>query len=430
MTEQSIDHGVSGLADPSSQTTMEDPRVPAFASLAPGACGAPLSASLIAQLNQWQLDAMAHYRAWLRALPAGRGPHTEAAEAHHEAALRQLHDEVLRGLSAGAMPIDLRAHDALLNAMPGADISALLWIVSGGKPGRVQVTWPQTFLSAWRGGPQLLGLVEPVEAGQGDNDSALEFSQSDDSTDESNQSDADPLSTEDDSDNDQALFQARDAQGRLDMLLNHFCDRWFDQHDRLLADARRVTNSQWLDVQDVLAQICRDGGRRALTVDLSVQWPPGLLLSLHELLDTLRHEITTRQLGVPDLQWQMADPLVPASLRTTQTYLDLCRLKTMLEELTARVRAWVADQANALPKQMRDLQMPLTQILAESSSLVAAERLLLDALDKMHDGQGSVVDLSASVNTLWQKDLRQKWPGWISAYAHHNSLGWLLIRWT
>ena len=365
-------------------------------------------------------DALVHYQRWLRALPAGRGPHTQAAEARFEASLGLLHETVLRHLGSGEMPIDLRAHGTVLNTMPGADASALLWKISGGGPGRAWVLWPPGFLSAWRGNHRLLAWCGQAQGEEDEQESASEPSDTDDST----------ASTDDDSDTDRALFRARDQPGRLDMLLTYFCDQWHEGHEDFLADHHRVTNSQWLDVQEVLGQIRRFGGREALVVDLSVQWPAALLLSLHELFNTLRNEIAQRKLGVSDLRWRMADPVVPEELRAVEVYLDRCRFKVALEGLERRFRAWLSGQKHALPQWMKARNASLAQIQAACKALLAAEQQMLDALDKMQDGQGAWADLSAYADATWCQALRQHWPKWVSTQAASQKFGCLAIKWS
>lgn len=416
---------------------MEDPRVTDPSPSSPGFPLSPSAPSVIDKLSWWRADALGAYQRWLRLLPAGRGPHTEAAEAHYEAALEQLHQAVLKQLGAGDAQIDLRPHCALLNAMPGASLTQLLCALCVGADGRWQVLWPQEFLVAWRGTRHAKSLLQPSEQTAMDaplppeaveSDGSEESAESDglddadetddtdetddavdsDETDEADESDkADSLSvsTEDDSDEAQALYQARDQQGKLDMLLNHYCGKWFERQERLLADDRRVTNLQWLEVHAVLEKIRRLGGRQALTVELSMQWPPALMISLDKLLGTLREEIAERHLGVTDLDWRMSDPMVPEHMKPNAAHLDLCHFKVAVAELGTHVQNWCSRQRNSMAYGPAVRQLSPEKIQEQVRLLKDAACQTMAALDSMNDGKGAVIDVSAYAGTLWIKGL-------------------------
>ena len=398
---------------------MEDPRVPCLSASPQDFGNPPAPVSRADQMVQWRRDALDHYRQGLRALPAGRGPHTLASEDRCQSALSELLDCVLRQLEVGEAVLDLRAHGTLLNDLPGRDVSMLQWILSGGGPGMVVVWWPNEFLRAWRGSPALLSFCatpEPTDALCLQDQGA---SESNDATE----------STDDDNDTDQALFARRDAQGQRDMLLNYWCCRWFERNEPQLTDTTRLTNRQWLDVLEVLERIRLQGGRQKLVVELSAQWPAALVLSLNQLILGLREQIANRHLGVADIEWRVVDPDVPDALRSSDAYLGLCEFKVALGDVARELKAWVAAKEAALPWQMSAQAFAKSKIASSCVALTAAKQQLLEALDKMHDGQGACVDLSPWACEVWFKELRQHWTKWVTARAWPLVFGVLTLVW-
>lgn len=347
-----------------------------------------------AKLTDWVSKVLGMHQAWLRDLPAGRGPHTQLEEQWFAQAVGRLHHGVASQLAEGRQRIDLHEFGDVLNRMPGVGVATLYRIATTHRFGNAAIEWPSEFVAVGRGPSSLFSsfLTDSLSESE-DSDSDEEPQVSDDTN-------------ETDSESDDERFQSLSVDDRRRLYVNWVCDHWHSENEGLLKDWARLTNRQWLQAQQALEQVRLQAVEASFTVRLDAQWPPSMHLSFAHHLQRIEKFMSDHQLGPCSIQWQMVDPLVPEPLRPPSAFLEQCQFKESLFSLYQRVRRLEVAFMNTFPKRMQSEGLSADAQAVQRLHLVNAMERLEQAVLGLHDGKARVVSLSGAPFCWWHKDLQ------------------------
>jgi hypothetical protein len=355
-----------------------------------------------ANLTDWVSDVLSMRQAWLRDLPAGRGPHTQLSEQRFAQELGRLHHGVASQLAEGRQRIDLREFGDVLNRMPGVGVTMLHRIVTFRRFGHRAIEWPSEFVAVGRGPSFLFSSFLT--------DSLSESEDSDSDSDEE-PSVSDPT-IETDSESDDDRFQALDVEDRRRLCVNWVCDHWHSENERVLKDWHRLNNRQWVQAQQALEQVRLQAVEASFTVRLDVQWPSSMHLSFASHLQRIEKFMSDHQLGPCSIQWQMVDPLVPEHLRSPSAFLEQCQFKESLFSLYQRVRHLEVALMSTFPKRMRSEGLSEDAKAVHRSHLASFMERLDQAVLGLHDGKACVVSLAGAPFCWWHEDLQAALLSW------------------